>query len=363
MMRPYLNLTIFMGALSFSQLSHSKNKVAFVDLNGLLANPIFRLDILEKFWNEYESDSEEIKSATKEWAQTMKTKREKLGDAVLNKNIQELVEETIQENHLSASERNKCIDNYIQEKKSKDINFDESKYPKDTDTLRKIFRKQLKRLLQDNSEYKTIMCENIKLIEGAEELLISLRNQGYKIVLFTSQYQDIAEKQIKHLDIEKYFTKIIGNKDTNGTSMNKPNPELANKYLVQESSTEYLVLGDGIKDLLLSNDRGEARSGLAELARINYNSKRGVQSQKNKYGRYEAKRKNGISKDIATGIAIIINEAPSEELIQCLTPSEQAEFSKFPKTGGIGERIGWFPSLVTYNIYKLKQHIPITVTQ
>jgi hypothetical protein len=195
------------------------------------------------------------------------------------------------------------------------------------------------------------MCNKITLIDGAEESLKSLRNSGYRIVLLTSQYQHIAEKQTTTLGVNEYFHKICGNKDRNSTDVNKPNPTIAEKEIHEYRATEYLILGDGLKDLLLNGDHDEERTGLADLAKSDCDTTNPGESTKtNKYHTYKIRRGRGISK--GKGKAIIIAEELSKELIQCLTVAERNEYDSFSQTGGIGERIGWFPNLTAYLEYK-----------
>lgn len=102
--------------------------------------------------------------------------------------------------------------------------------------------------------YDRICCDNVKLYEGARELLIRLKKEGARLALITMKPKIPAWKIIKYLEID-IFGDVVTFEDTD---KRKPDPDslfkLLEKYGLQQC--EALMVGDSSTDIQFAKAAG-----------------------------------------------------------------------------------------------------------
>lgn len=117
-------------------------------------------------------------------------------------------------------------------------------------TAEKLFGKELapKAIELIESYYPSIMFDYLKTQKGAPWLLEELQEQGYQLAVFSNQPGHFVRKLTKHLDIDKYFNKVIGGKDHHA---HKPSREFSQFALDEMKScpNTSILIGDSIHDI------------------------------------------------------------------------------------------------------------------
>lgn len=102
------------------------------------------------------------------------------------------------------------------------------------------------------------ICENLPYTQGAKETVLSLKNNGYKVVCFSGGYDIATISALQKLDLDAQFSNILHSKDGKLTgyvggemmfsdSKGKMLKRLQNLFQISEEDT--LVVGDGANDL------------------------------------------------------------------------------------------------------------------
>jgi phosphoglycolate phosphatase len=91
--------------------------------------------------------------------------------------------------------------------------------------------------------------ENLKILEGADTLLTTLKNQGIYLGIVSNKDGHHLRKEVNHLGWDSHFTQIIGARDTDA---DKPSPipvlaALKNSPIIP--SHDVWFVGDSIVDV------------------------------------------------------------------------------------------------------------------
>lgn len=116
--------------------------------------------------------------------------------------------------------------------------------------LPKLFYEDIKPYSECRAIFQKHYIKNcivdMELFDGIKEMLESLKDD-YILTVLTNAYGEFARKMLKHLKVDKYFSKIIGADDIDAR---KPDPKgvyyLMDKYHIDKSST--IFIGDSLKD-------------------------------------------------------------------------------------------------------------------
>lgn len=91
---------------------------------------------------------------------------------------------------------------------------------------------------------------------GIPELLEKLNKKGKKLYVATSKSTFLSEKVVKYLDLDKYFTKIIGG-NLDGTNSSKTEViKQVIKFHTKENRRSFLMVGDKEHDIIGAKDSG-----------------------------------------------------------------------------------------------------------
>jgi len=95
--------------------------------------------------------------------------------------------------------------------------------------------------------YDEHCVKDIYLYDGIEDLLKTLKNKNIILSVATNASSTFAIKMLKHLDIYKYFSYIIG---ANMVTKPKPEPDMLNKILneLNIDVNNAILIGDSLKD-------------------------------------------------------------------------------------------------------------------
>jgi len=93
--------------------------------------------------------------------------------------------------------------------------------------------------------------EELRLYQGTKELLVELKERGYKLAIATNAYRISTLQSLEHLDILHYFDSIACYDDV---KKGKPHPFMLYKILdeLNISNQDSLFVGDGHRDELAS---------------------------------------------------------------------------------------------------------------
>ncbi|MCI5939040.1 MAG: SDR family NAD(P)-dependent oxidoreductase [Acholeplasmataceae bacterium] len=93
----------------------------------------------------------------------------------------------------------------------------------------------------------------IKVFDGIEKLLITLKKIGYKLGIVTSKEQNEYNNSFLKFDIHKYFNYVV---TASETSRHKPFPDPLLKYMKKNNlnNTELVYIGDSIYDYQCSQN-------------------------------------------------------------------------------------------------------------
>ncbi|NEW61201.1 HAD family hydrolase [Sulfurovum sp. bin170] len=104
------------------------------------------------------------------------------------------------------------------------------------------------------SDYYSLNHEKeIRFYDGIDNLLTTLKLDGYRLAVATNAYRVSAIESLKHLDIYEKFDVIACADDV---PLAKPHPEMLYKILDELKLTrdEAIFVGDGERDLLASQN-------------------------------------------------------------------------------------------------------------
>ncbi|MFX1298513.1 MAG: HAD family hydrolase [Promethearchaeota archaeon] len=108
--------------------------------------------------------------------------------------------------------------------------------------------------------YSTHFFEGVKIIPGALELLIRLKESGYQLALLTSKKTKYALKLLEHIDLKKYFGFILGEEDYI-KSKPDPAPIITARAHFPNVDKAFMV-GDHIVDCLAAKNANVAFIGV-----------------------------------------------------------------------------------------------------
>ena len=97
------------------------------------------------------------------------------------------------------------------------------------------------------------MIDQTRLLPGARDLLVSLREAGLEVVLASSSIPRHAQHALDLLDAERYADAWTTSEDAEES---KPDPELLDKALAQVAGERAVMIGDATWDVLAALRRG-----------------------------------------------------------------------------------------------------------
>lgn len=107
--------------------------------------------------------------------------------------------------------------------------------------------------------YRTFQRNNfnrlITLFPGMKELIVALKEQGYKVGLVTSRLYQTSMEGLDQYQLAKYFDAIVTPEDT---TKHKPDPEPVNIALEKLGSRpkQAVMLGDTLFDIMCARNAG-----------------------------------------------------------------------------------------------------------
>lgn len=124
-------------------------------------------------------------------------------------------------------------------------------------TMRRFFPD---RQLEESIEvYRQFQRDNfsslITLFPGMKELIVALKEQGYKVGLVTSRLYQTSMEGLEKYQLTKYFDAIVTPEDT---TKHKPDPEPVNIALQKLGARpeQAVMLGDTLFDILCARNAG-----------------------------------------------------------------------------------------------------------
>ena len=115
-----------------------------------------------------------------------------------------------------------------------------------------IFTPQIKELFEDY--YSKNCLVDLHIYEGVKKLLDNFKSD-FKFCIATNANSDYARKMLNHLEIESYFSSIVGYNDVDRP---KPNPDMVNvlldKYRIKKQNAQ--LVGDSNKDIIAATNAG-----------------------------------------------------------------------------------------------------------
>ena len=115
-----------------------------------------------------------------------------------------------------------------------------------------IFTPQIKELFEDY--YSKNCLVDLHIYEGVKKLLDNFKSD-FKFCIATNANSDYARKMLNHLEIESYFSSIVGYNDVDRP---KPNPDMVNalldKYSIKKQNAQ--LVGDSNKDIMAAFNAG-----------------------------------------------------------------------------------------------------------
>ncbi|WP_198306385.1 HAD family hydrolase [Arcobacter vandammei] len=116
----------------------------------------------------------------------------------------------------------------------------------------KIFTPQIQELFEDY--YSKNCLVDLHIYDGVKKLLDNFKDD-FKFCIATNAHSDYAKKMLNHLEINRYFSTILGYNDVEKP---KPNPDmvnaLLNKYNVKKENAQ--LFGDSVKDTMAAYNAG-----------------------------------------------------------------------------------------------------------
>lgn len=115
-----------------------------------------------------------------------------------------------------------------------------------------IFTPQIKELFEDY--YSKNCLVDLHIYDGVKKLLDNFKSD-FKFCIATNANSDYARKMLNHLEIESYFSSIVGYNDVDRP---KPNPDMVNvlldKYKIKKQNAQ--LVGDSNKDIIAATNAG-----------------------------------------------------------------------------------------------------------
>lgn len=90
-----------------------------------------------------------------------------------------------------------------------------------------------------------IIGTSVRLMDGADEALLHLRNMGYTLAVATNKPEPLALKTLEAVGILHHFSLVVGTE----RFPPKPSPDMLLACLVGTASERGFLVGDSIKDL------------------------------------------------------------------------------------------------------------------
>lgn len=106
------------------------------------------------------------------------------------------------------------------------------------------------------SEYKKLSADGIKPFDGAREGLEAISNLNIPIMIVSNKINTLLNKEVKLLNWNKYFTRIVGSQDTHE---DKPHPSpvyLALDSINSSPSKNIWLIGDSTIDVKCAFNSG-----------------------------------------------------------------------------------------------------------
>ena len=104
-------------------------------------------------------------------------------------------------------------------------------------------------------EYYNQNCLNdLVIYDGIKDILDDFKND-FKFCIATNANSNAAKKMLSHLEIDRYFSTILGYNDV---AKPKPNPDMVNvlldKYRIKKQNAQ--LVGDSNKDIIAATNAG-----------------------------------------------------------------------------------------------------------
>jgi phosphoglycolate phosphatase len=116
----------------------------------------------------------------------------------------------------------------------------------------KDFTPQIKELFEDF--YSKNCLVDLHIYDGIKKLLDNFKSD-FKFCIATNANSDYARKMLNHLEINSYFSTILGYNDVEKP---KPNPDMVNalldKYSIKKQNAQ--LVGDSNKDIMAAFNAG-----------------------------------------------------------------------------------------------------------
>ena len=117
---------------------------------------------------------------------------------------------------------------------------------------RKVFTPEIKELFEDY--YSKNCLVDLHIYDGIKKLLDNFKSD-FKYCIATNANSEYARKMLNHLEIENYFSSIVGYNDVEKP---KPNPDMVNilldKYSIKKQNAQ--LVGDSNKDIMAATNAG-----------------------------------------------------------------------------------------------------------
>jgi len=110
------------------------------------------------------------------------------------------------------------------------------------------------------------ICQNLPINKGAKPLIQELKNQNYKIIIFSGGFNHATQHYMKELDLDCEFSNILCEKDgiltgevTGEMMHNNSKGKMLQKIqrLLNISKENTIVVGDGANDLSMFKHAGK----------------------------------------------------------------------------------------------------------
>ncbi len=98
------------------------------------------------------------------------------------------------------------------------------------------------------AHFPTVMCEGIRLLPGATEVLASLHQQGKRVALCSNKLSQYSRELLRFLGLADYFSVVLGPEDV-GQPKPAPDMLLAALERLGVSAAQTLYVGDMTVDI------------------------------------------------------------------------------------------------------------------
>lgn len=109
--------------------------------------------------------------------------------------------------------------------------------------------------------HDNIHLQNLRILDGAEQLLSSFQKKNIPVVLLTNKVETCAIQQVIYLGWQHYFEHIIGAVPHRPS---KPDPTglLLGCQQIQQHAQDCLMIGDGLNDMQVAKHAGCTAIGI-----------------------------------------------------------------------------------------------------